>query len=115
MKCGNSGNVAGQSEPTGTARKEDKTGEDMRKGGYRPEGEGGVEPLALSCSTDLKSAPRTDEDHHGQLRGRLAAAAGQLGMDVGRQESRHASRPCVVMASVSLVLYAHATHAAAGP
>ena len=25
--------------------------------------EGGVEPLALSCSTDLKSAPRTDEDH----------------------------------------------------
>ena len=27
--------------------------------------EGGVEPLALSCSTDLKSAPRTDEDHHG--------------------------------------------------
>ena len=77
--------------------------------------EGGVEPLALSCSTDLKSAPRTDEDHHGQLRGRLAAAAGQLGMDVGRQESRHASRPCVVMASVSLVLYAHATHAAAGP
>ena len=31
--------------------------------------EGGVEPLALSRSTDLKSAPRTDEDHHG-----LAAA-----------------------------------------
>ena len=27
--------------------------------------EGGVEPLALSRSTDLKSAPRTDEDHHG--------------------------------------------------
>ncbi len=28
--------------------------------------EGGVEPLALSRSTDLKSAPRTDEDHHGR-------------------------------------------------
>ena len=28
--------------------------------------EGGVEPLALSRSTDLKSAPRTDEDHLGR-------------------------------------------------
>ena len=33
--------------------------------GRRGRHEGGVEPLALSCSTDLKSAPRTDEDHHG--------------------------------------------------
>ena len=63
MKCGNSGNGAGQSERTGTARKEDRTGEDMRKGGYRPKGEGGVEHLALSCCMDLKSAPHTDEDH----------------------------------------------------
>ena len=29
--------------------------------------EGGVEPLALSCSTDLKSAPRTVEDHPDQI------------------------------------------------
>ena len=61
MKCGNSGNGAGQSERTGTARKEDRTGEDMRKGGYRPKGEGGVEHLArvehLSCSGFEVRAP----------------------------------------------------------
>ena len=40
--------------------------------------EGGVEPLALSCSTDLKSAPRTDEDHHGLLLSLRRAQPGLL-------------------------------------
>ena len=42
--------------------------------------EGGVEPLALSCSTDLKSAPRTDEDHHGlAVKQHMAGAAAEDG------------------------------------
>ncbi len=54
-----------------------------RAAGRRGRHEGGVEPLALSCSTDLKSAPRTDEDHHGLLAARRRA-------QIGKPRRRHA-------------------------
>ena len=63
---------AAERAPTGS-HTEKKEEEGTRSKGRTPGGthprrhEGGVEPLALSCSTDLKSAPRTDEDHHGLL------------------------------------------------
>ena len=46
-------------------RKVGKSGRQKAKAERKRRHEGGVEPLALSRSTDLKSAPRTDEDHHG--------------------------------------------------
>jgi hypothetical protein len=52
-------------------------GESMSKPheGTQTRQEGGVEPLALSCSTDLKSAPPTEEDHPDQCAPATAGAA----------------------------------------
>eukprot|EP01043_Picozoa_sp_COSAG02_P047439 COSAG02_NODE_4548_length_5227_cov_29.808112_2_plen_387_part_00 len=66
--------------------------------GRRGRHEGGVEPLALSCSTDLKSAPRTDEDHHG-LRARRAqvrkAVAATRGVEMGTGVPRRQPGPSI--------------------
>ena len=60
--------------------------------GRRGRHEGGVEPLALSCSTDLKSAPRTDEGHHGRLLPRPQVAEREGGREGGRVTHTHAAR-----------------------
>ena len=54
--------VAGQREQRQREQRSPQAAEQRKK---KKRHEGGVEPLALSRSTDLKSAPRTDEDHHG--------------------------------------------------
>jgi hypothetical protein len=59
----------GQARRQGGLRRGGGAGGGRRRGRQ----EGGVEPLALSCSTDLKSAPRTDEDHPDTLLGVSAA------------------------------------------
>ena len=64
-----------------TARRRHPTAKQDSKASRRGRHEGGVEPLALSCSTDLKSAPRTDEDHHGLL---LAPSCCTSGMALER-------------------------------
>jgi hypothetical protein len=71
------GSLGGRQARLGTAgRRTDGRG--ASDGTTEGRHEGGVEPLALSCSTDLKSAPRTDEDHHGQRGERGARCGGCL-------------------------------------